>query len=94
MSDGVANPSDLFRYRKIFAAVAVAILLIPLVAMQFTAEVTWKAGDFLVFGGMLLILSALIECAIRFAPNRWIRAVAVGLALAGFLFVWALLATG
>ena len=93
MTATTLSPTSLRTYRAAFAVVALAILCVPLIAMQFTAEVNWKAGDFLVFAAMLLALGGAIELAIRFARNRWMRAIAVALSLTGFLFVWAMLAT-
>ena len=40
------------------AMATIALLLIPLVAMQFTREVDWTAGDFLVMGVLLFPLPA------------------------------------
>lgn len=73
---------------------AVGLLLLPLVAMQFTDEVTWTLGDFIVFGAMLLVACGAYELATRLSPNRCYRA-AFGLAMVGgFLQVWANLAVG
>ncbi|KQX01868.1 hypothetical protein ASC94_04565 [Massilia sp. Root418] len=70
------------------------LLLVPLVAMRFTAEVDWSGGDFAVAGlllagtGMAYVLAARM---VRSAPRR----LAVGLALALLLaVVWAELAVG
>ena len=81
-------------FRKVYAAVALAILAVPLIAMQFSDEVNWTVGDFALFAAMLLALGAIIELAIRFVKGRWARAIAIALALAGFVFVWGMLATG
>ena len=81
-------------FRKFFAVFALGLLAIPLVAMQFTDEVDWQIGDFALFAALLFALGAVIELAIRFVRVRWARAIAIGLALAGFLFVWGMLATG
>ena len=81
-------------YRATFALAAIAILSVPLIAMQFTPEVNWQAGDFLIFAAMLLALGAAIELAIRFARSHFTRAAAIGLSVMAFVFVWAMLATG
>ena len=44
---------------------AVIILLIPLIAMQFSTEVNWDATDFLVAGVLLFGVVSLIELSIR-----------------------------
>ena len=69
------------RWRIAAWAVAALILLLPLVAMQFTDEVNWSVGDF-VFAGALLIGTGIIyELAVRKTDNIAYRA-AVGVALA------------
>ena len=73
---------------------ACALLLAPLAAMQFTSQVVWTAGDFLVFGAMLLGALGLYELAVRKAGSaayRWAAGVAVA---AGFFLVWVNLAVG
>jgi hypothetical protein len=73
---------------------AVALLLLPLVAMQFTAEVNWDGFDFLVMGGMLLTVCVLYEIAAHIARSNAYM-VAAGIAVGGaFLTVWANLAVG
>jgi hypothetical protein len=73
---------------------AVALLLLPLVAMQFTKEVNWNGFDFLVMGGMLLTVCVLYEVAARIARSNAYM-VAAGIAVGGaFLTVWANLAVG
>lgn len=73
---------------------AVALLLLPLVAMQFTAEVNWDGLDFLVMGGMLLTVCVLYEIAAYIARSNAYM-VAAGIAVGGaFLTVWANLAVG
>ncbi|MCL6618661.1 hypothetical protein [Thermomonas hydrothermalis] len=75
------------------ALAAGALLLIPLLAMQFDLGVHWTVGDFLVMGTLLLTAGwAFVLMARRVsARHRW----KVGLAvLAVFLYLWAELAVG
>ncbi|NNF57188.1 MAG: hypothetical protein HKN04_03015 [Rhodothermaceae bacterium] len=69
-------------------AAAALVLLIPLIAMQFTDEVTWSVADFVIAGILLLAVGIPLELVVRKTGNaayRW----AVGLALAtAFLLVW------
>jgi hypothetical protein len=68
---------------------AAFLLLLPLVAMQFTDEVNWTTADFVVFGAMLACAGGAFELATRMTRNTAYRA-AVGVALAAaFLLVWA-----
>lgn len=73
---------------------ALVLLLAPLIAMQFTEEVQWKPGDFLIFGALLATAGGLLEWLLRLRTGRPWR-VAAGLAvLAGFVLVWAQGAVG
>jgi hypothetical protein len=70
------------------------LLLLPWIAMQFTAEVNWTAFDFLVFGAMLATACIACEIAVRVSRSntyRFAAAIAVG---TGFLLVWINLAVG
>jgi ABC-type Mn2+/Zn2+ transport system permease subunit len=70
----------------IFAAAL--ILLVPLVAMQFTEEVNWDLFDFAFMGALLLGVGLTYELAARRAGTMAYRA-AAGVALAAaFLLVW------
>jgi hypothetical protein len=70
------------------------LLLIPLVAMQFTQEVVWTLSDF-VFAGVLLFGAGLTYVLIERKWNNTAYRVAVGVAvLAGFLLVWVNAAVG
>jgi hypothetical protein len=76
------------------ALVTAFVLLIPLVAMQFTTEVNWTLSDFVVAGGLLFGAGLLFTLLARLGNNRPYR-LAVGVAVAaGFLLVWANLAVG
>jgi len=70
------------------------LLLIPLVAMQFTTEVRWTVSDFLVAGFMLLGTGILLEMFIRLVKKRPYRNLLIALLLVFFLLAWAELAVG
>jgi len=64
------------------------ILLLPLVAMQFTAEVNWTAGDFIFAALTIGTVGLVIELAARTSRSVPYRA-GVGFAVAAsFLIVW------
>lgn len=70
------------------------LLSIPFIAMQFTSEVNWSAGDFIIMGALLFIIGASYVVATRYIKdfvNRIAIAVALGSTL---LLVWANLAVG
>jgi hypothetical protein len=76
------------------AVVTLLILSIPLIAMQFTQEVNWSVGDFIVMGILIFSMALAYVLLARFAPNFIYRA-AIGSALgATFLMIWANLAVG
>lgn len=70
------------------------LLLVPLVAMQFTKEVNWTLSDFIVAGVLLFGTGGLIELAIRKINKVGTRVwVILGILIILFL-VWAELAVG
>jgi hypothetical protein len=70
------------------------LLLLPLLAMQFTDEVVWGPFDFAVAGALLMGTGLAYEFVARRGPNVAYRA-AVGMALAAaLLLVWINLAVG
>ena len=81
--------------RLIIIVLAVALLLlIPLIAMQFTHEVNWTLMDFVVAGVLLLGTGLLCELVIRKVNNVRLRiAICVAL-LAILLLIWVQLAVG
>lgn len=82
------------RWRMAAWSAAALLLLLPLIAMQFTDEVVWGVGDFATFGALLLAVGLPYELAVRKTGDSAYRA-AVGVALvAAFLLVWINLAVG
>lgn len=70
------------------------ILSIPLIAMQFSDEVDWKAFDFLVMGTLLLMVGIAVEGVLRRVKStngRVVMLLVIGLL---FLLTWAELAVG
>jgi len=89
-----AAPHNARFVRGGFAIIALAILAVPLVAMQFTGEVNWGPGDFLVAAGMLAALWAGVELALRTLARPAARFAGIALAVLIFLAVWTELAVG
>jgi len=71
-----------------------AMLLVPLVAMQFTSEVNWTASDFVIAAVLLAGTGMLFELATTKLRTRKSRLTAVAVIGLSFLFVWAELAVG
>lgn len=76
------------------ALITLLILLIPFVAMQFTDEVNWGVGDFIIMGTLLFITGLTYALVTRYAPNMIYRAGVLGAVGTTFLMVWANLAVG
>lgn len=74
--------------------VTAAILMIPLVAMQFTNEVNWTASDFVIMGILLSLTGLVLTFALRKVRTTKSRWIAIGLVGLGFLYCWAELAVG
>ena len=72
----------------IILVAAQSLLLIPFVAMKFTAEVNWTAMDFVAMGIMLLCTGIGIEVALRTVKLTWMRVAAVAGVLFAFVMVW------
>ena len=82
------------RWRIATWAAPALILLLPLLAMQFTDEVRWDLADFVVAGSLLFGARLTYELVARTMANIAYRA-AVGVAVAAALIlVWVNLAVG
>lgn len=76
------------RWRIIGWGAAAALLLTPLIAMQFTSEVNWTASDFVFAILMFGTAGLLFELAARMIRNGWLRALAALAIVAAFLVIW------
>lgn len=82
------------RWRIAGWGVAAGLLLLPLIAMQFSDALDWDETDFLVIGAMLAAAGGTLEGAARTTGN-WAYRTAVGIAVvAAFLLIWLNLAVG
>ena len=70
-----------------------ALLLLPAIAMQFTNEVSWGPGDFVVAAVLLFSAGSAIVLATRLR-SRVYRFGAIGLVTIALLVIWAELAVG
>ncbi len=70
------------------------LLLIPIIAMQFTDEVNWTLFDFLVAGALLFGTGLMIELVIRKTKKIKYRIVFLVALLIVFLLIWAELGVG
>ncbi len=70
------------------------LLLIPLIAMQFTDEVNWTLFDFVVMGILLLGTGLMSELVLRKVKKIGHRIAICGALLLALLIIWAELAVG
>lgn len=75
------------------ATLTVVVLLIPLILMQFTDEVNWAIGDFVVMGCILSGMGSLLVLVSRRVHQNYKVAVA-SLIVASAVYLWAELAVG
>jgi hypothetical protein len=75
------------RWRIAGWGMAVLILMVPFIAMQFTSEMNWDAFDFIFMGAMLGAVGVGLELAFRWGQSAYRLGAAAGLA-AAFLLVW------
>lgn len=81
------------RFIAIVASVMI-LLLIPLIAMQFSSDVNWKLNDFLVAGLLLLGTGLIIELVLRKVKKRENR-IFLSIAVVTILvLIWIELAVG
>lgn len=83
--------------RKAAGPVALAtllLLLVPLVAMQFSGEVDWTVGDFAAAGLLHFPAGLAGAVSLKVIRARWRRAVAMAGIAFVVLVVWAELAVG
>lgn len=73
---------------------ALGLLLIPLTAMQFTAEVNWTLLDFIVAGLLLMSTGLGIEFMLRKVSKTGHRILLFTLIMFALFLVWAELAVG
>ena len=82
--------------KRLIAIVGIVILLllIPLIAMQFTDEVSWTLFDFVIAGALLLGTGILCELVLRKVKKIKLKII-ICLAILALLFlIWAELAVG
>lgn len=78
----------------IILIIVAGILLIPLIAMQFSTEVVWTASDFIIMGILLLLTGVAINLVLSRISSTQNRLIISGIILAVFFVIWAELAVG
>lgn len=82
--------------KRLFAIIFTVgtLLLIPLVAMQFTEEVNWSPADFVLMGALLLGTGLLCELVLRKVKGLVPRLAICAVIVVMLLLTWAELAVG
>jgi len=89
-TDDVISANSIF----IWIALATAgVLLVPLIAMQFTTAVSWDETDFIVMGLLVFGMASMFVLAARRLARKH-RVLIGGVFIAAFLYIWAELAVG
>lgn len=73
---------------------AAVLLLIPLIAMQFSDEVNWKLADFIIAGVLLLGTGLICEFVMRKVKKKENRIALIVVIIALLLLIWVELAVG
>lgn len=73
---------------------AAVLLCCPAIAMLFTEEVNWRAGDFMVAAILLVLMVGGIEWSVRRINHRILRTVFIALAIGAVALIWIELAVG
>ena len=94
MTNTMTMPGHWKLLRILGWSAAAFIMLAPLVAMQFTAEVNWTALDFAFMGGLIAVCGAAEEIMLRLVKNETGRVIGTGVILGVFVLVWAQGAVG
>lgn len=89
----IANPNAIemrrgSRWRLAGWSAAAGLLLLPLVAMQFTREVSWTGFDFLAAAALIGGVGLAFELAVRMTRNAAYRAGIAAALAAAFLTIW------
>lgn len=70
------------------------LLVLPLVAMQFTKEVNWTVSDFVIGGILLFGTAGIIDFVLRKVKSRRNRIILSMSVLLVLMLIWAELAVG
>ena len=82
--------------KRLFGIVisAAILLLIPLIAMQFSDEVNWKLADFVIAGVLLFGTGLICEFVMRKVKKKENRIALIVVIIALLLLIWVELAVG
>lgn len=79
---------------KYILIIVALILLVPLIAMQFTEEVNWTTSDFIIGGIILLVFGILIELVLQLLSKSKYKSVIIIAIVILLILIWTELAVG
>lgn len=83
-----------FRKSSAVFVLPVLLLLVPLLAMQFTDEVNWSPSDFVAAGVLLFGTAGVVHLILQKVQSRRNRLLLIGGTLLVLAVIWAELAVG
>ena len=91
---GTDRPTGAPKWRAVIWAGIAMLLVLPLIAMQFSSEMAWDRADFAMAAALLIGGGLLYEGVALFTRNPRARAI-IGLGIAvGVALIWAEAAVG
>ncbi len=78
----------------IIYSIPLALLMLPLIGMQFSKEVNWSGFDFLVAGVLLFGTAIIVDTILKKVKSKSQRILFVLFALLVLFLIWAELAVG
>lgn len=94
METETTSKTNVAQRLSIVVGIVVFILLIPLVAMQFTNEVKWDIKDFTIMGVLLLATGVAIEIVTRIVKSTQLKLAFTLIIILVLFLIWAELAVG
>lgn len=84
------------RNKRLFGLLATIplLLMLPLVAMQYTDAVSWQWPDFVIMAVIMIVAVILIETIMRVVHQTFKRQLLIFLTVMFFLLLWVELAVG
>lgn len=74
--------------------IAVSLLIIPALGMQFSNEVNWSLSDFLIAGIILLIAASMVNIILTFIHTKLWKIILLIISFFIIAIIWAELAVG
>lgn len=74
--------------------IAVSLLIIPALGMQFSNEVNWSLSDFLIAGIILLIAASMVNIILTFIHTKLWKIILLIISFLIIAIIWAELAVG